>query len=125
MQTSYYSQLVQPAGNVDSIKYATVISIIKCLLTILNFIVKKDILPGVVMVTINMDNEDLETAKNIIGEYPPSFPYLILLIDGVAVPYNSDEFIDFMIMGKKRVFYLSHSAKNFALSAYFFRRFCS
>lgn len=47
-----------------------------------------------------MDNEDLETARNVFSEYPPSFPYLVLLIDGVIVPYKSDEFIDFMIIGE-------------------------
>ncbi len=56
---------------------------------------------GVVTVTINMDNEVIETATSIIGESPSSFPYLILLVEGAAIPYNSDEFIDFMIMGKR------------------------
>ena len=57
------------------------------------------VLTGVVMVTINMDNETVDVAKNVIGEYPPSFPYLILLIDGVVVHYRNDEFIDFMVLG--------------------------
>lgn len=53
------------------------------------------------MVTINMDEESFEDTRNIMGEYPASFPYLLLLIDGMAIPYDS-EFYDFLIMGKSR-----------------------
>ncbi|XKL65261.1 hypothetical protein PGB90_008681 [Kerria lacca] len=54
---------------------------------------------GVVLVTINMDRESAESATNIIGENPSSFPYLLLLINGGVIPYKNDEFVDFMIIG--------------------------
>ena len=60
---------------------------------------------GVIMVTINMDNENLDVAKNVIGEYPPSFPYLVLLVDGIVVHYRDEEFIDFMILGNYELYF--------------------
>lgn len=53
-----------------------------------------------------MDNEDVDV-KNVIGEYPPTFPYLVLLLDGIVVHYRNDEFLDFMILGKYK-----HNAKS-------------
>lgn len=50
------------------------------------------------MVTINMDEENIEETRNFIGEYSSSLPYLLLLVDGVAIPYDN-EFYDFLIMG--------------------------
>lgn len=46
-----------------------------------------------------MDRESAESATNIIGENPSSFPYLLLLINGGVIPYKNDEFVDFMIIG--------------------------
>lgn len=52
------------------------------------------------MVTINMEFENMENTTSVLPEYPSSFPYLVMLIDGVTIPYNNEEFVDFMIMGK-------------------------
>lgn len=52
------------------------------------------------MVTINMDFEHVENTTSVLPEYPTSFPHLVMLIDGVTIPYNNEEFVDFMIMGK-------------------------
>lgn len=45
-----------------------------------------------------MDKENIEESRNLIGEYPATFPYLLLLVDGVAISYDN-EFFDFLIMG--------------------------
>lgn len=51
------------------------------------------------MVSINIENEDVQSVTAAIGEYPLTLPHLMLLIDGLSILYNSDEFVDFMILG--------------------------
>lgn len=70
------------------------------------------------MVTINMEFENVDNTTSVLPDNPTTFPYLVMLVDGVSIPYNNDEFVDFMIMGKKK-----SSFWAFQLWIFFFTHF--